>query len=122
MTKHERACQLWTLLAWAATCRQILTYPLAAQLTGVPPPALGGFLEPIQSYCELHGLPPLTTICVGSKSGLPGAGNQNATAADLGAKQMEVFAYDWLAHGNPGPDKLAEALMKHPTNANHDMA
>ena len=50
MNRFERASQLWPLLALAATNRQILTYSQVSRLTGIPPPALGGFLDPIAKY------------------------------------------------------------------------
>ena len=60
----ERAAQAWSLLAFAATHRQTLTYELLAKLTGMHAAGLGAVLEPIQSYCLLHSLPPLTALVV----------------------------------------------------------
>jgi hypothetical protein len=59
MTRAERAQQLWSLLAWAASNRQILTYDIVARLTGVVRPSIGDFLRPIQQFCTEEGLPPL---------------------------------------------------------------
>lgn len=103
MTKSERACQIWAVLAWAARNRQIITYGLLGKLVGGPPAALGGWLDPIQSYCVEHGLPPLTILVVQQGTGLPGAGFKAASALEFAKQQLAVFEFDWLGHGNPGP-------------------
>ena len=38
MTRAERAEQLWSVLALAATSRQVLTYDIVVRLTGLPRP------------------------------------------------------------------------------------
>ena len=106
MTKSERACQISAVLAWAARHRQILTYGLLSKLVGAPAPALGAWLEPIQSYRLFEGLPPLTILVVQQSSGLPGGGFTAAGAAEFAAQQLAVFDFDWLAHGNPDPCAL----------------
>ena len=104
MTKFERASQLWTLLAFAATNRQILTYDMVSRLTGVPRPAIGGFLEPIQSYCQAKEIPPITSLVVSEKTGLPGVGF--IAALDVPKAQLEVFVFDWLEWGCPKVEEL----------------
>lgn len=110
----ERAAQIWSVLALAARNRQILTYPLLSRLIGVPAPGLGQLLEPIQSYCLLKRLPPLTIIVVSSDTGLPGSGF--TAASDIPRKQHEVFATDWLAHGAPSSEEFAKAVAEMPSN------
>lgn len=68
MTKFERASQLWAILALAATNRQVLIYELVSRLTGIPRPAIGGFLDPIQTYCQDKQIPPLTSIVASEKT------------------------------------------------------
>ncbi len=116
MTRSERAAQIWAVLAWAAKNRQTLTYGQVASLIGVPTAGIGQLLEPIQSYCLVSELPPLTILVVQQDSGLPGSGFTGATASEFGKAQMEVFAFDWLKHGNPQPEKLEEAVQKRPSN------
>ena len=116
MTKSERASQIWTVLAWAARNRQILSYGLLAKLVGAPPAALGAWLEPIQSHCLLEGLPRLTTLVVQQGTGLPGAGFTAASASELAAQQLAVLDFDWLARGNPGADALEAAVQQRPSN------
>ncbi|MCY2979446.1 MAG: hypothetical protein NTU79_12350 [Planctomycetota bacterium] len=115
MNRAERAAQLWPLLAWAATNRQTLTYDIVARLTGLLRPSLGGFLEPIQSYCLVNNLPPLTVIVVSTVDGRPGTGNiqsDNPLEAFI-----SVFAHNWLETLAPSADVLAEAVIRVPTNA-----
>ena len=49
-----------------------MTYGMLAKLIGVPAAALGKLLEPIQSYCIVERLPPLTILVVRQETGLPG--------------------------------------------------
>ena len=107
MTKYERAAQLWSVLALAARNRQVLTYDITARLTGVPRQGLGGFLGPIQSYCQRENLEPLTILIVSEENGLPGEGF--IAAEDIPSTQMRVFEYDWIGHGVPSPQDLEEA-------------
>jgi len=112
----ERATQIWSVLAWAATHRQNITYSQLAQATGAFTGGLGALLEPIQSYCLLQALPPLTILVVQQESGLPGSGFTGASAGDLARAQARVFSFNWLKHGNPGPEKLAQAAREKPSN------
>ena len=73
MKATERASQIWAVLALAARNRQILTYEIVGRLIGVPARGLGHLLEPIQSYCLLKDLPPLTILVVQETTGLPGS-------------------------------------------------
>ena len=116
MTRSERASQIWALLAWAAKNRQSMTYGQVSSLIGVPRAGFGKLLEPIQSYCITNGLPPLTILVVQQESGLPGPGFTGASASDLGKAQMAVFSMDWLAHGNPNPQALEDAVVRNPSN------
>lgn len=116
MTRSERACQIWTVLAWAAKNRQMLTYGILSKLIGVLPAGLGPLLEPIQSYCLLEELPPLTILVVQQDTGIPGVGFTGANAAEYAKKYMEVYKYDWIAHDNPGAENLGKAAVECPSN------
>ena len=116
MNRSERASQIWAVLAWAARNRQSLTYSQVSSLIGVPRAGLGQLLEPIQSYCIVKGLPPLTILVVQQDSGLPGSGFTGASASDLAKAQQAVFSEDWLAHGNPNPDALEDAVVSNPSD------
>ena len=116
MKKSERACQIWGILAWVAKNRQSITYGHLSKLIGVPTAGLGHLLEPIQSFCILEELPPLTILVVQQDSGLPGSGFTGAKASEFAKIQMEVFNYNWLDFGNPQPEKLEDAVQKLPSN------
>jgi len=114
MTKYERAAQLWSVLALAASNRQVLTYDIVARLVGVPRPAIGGFLAPIQAHCIQNSLPPLTILVVSEQTGLPGKGFIGAE--DIPKAQIDVFSYDWIAHGSPAVDDFETSDQASLTN------
>jgi hypothetical protein len=113
MRASERAVQIWSVLALAASNRQVLTYDMLSKLIGVPRHGLGQLLEPIQSYCLLERLPPLTILVVNS-TGLPGAGF--VAAQDIPREQLRVFSHVWLEQAVPSPEELAEAARRLPSN------
>lgn len=114
MDASERAAQIWPLLTLAARNRQTLTYPLLGSLVGVPQAGLGQLLEPIQSYCLLNDLPPLSILVVSSQDGMPGTGF--SAVQDVPRHQQRVFDFDWLARKPPTPLVLAEAVSARPSN------
>ena len=116
MNRSERASQIWAVLAWAAKNRQTLTYGHLSKLIGSLTVGLGQFLEPIQSYCLLNKLPPLTILVVQQDSGIPGTGFTGTNAAEYAKAYMAVYEFDWLGHGNPKAEKLEQAVQKQPSN------
>ncbi len=113
MKAEERAAQIWSVLALAARNRQILTYGIVSNLIGVPKQGLAHLLGPIQSYCLVNKLPPLTILVVQEGTGLPGEGF--IAAQDIPATQSQVFAHDWLGRGAPSPADFAEAVRTRPS-------
>ena len=114
MTRSERAAQIWPLLSLCATQHQIVTYDLLGKLIGVPRHGLGQLLEPIQSFCLLNGLPPLSCLVVSSQSGLPGEGF--VAAADVPLAQAQVFSHRWTDGKPPEPTELEHAARELPSN------
>ena len=112
MKREERAVQIWSVLALAATNRQVLTYDMVARLTGVVRQSVGDFLRPIQQLCAERELPPLTAIVVSELTGLPGEGF--IAAADVPAAQMRVFQCAWLEQVAPTSEQLALAYTRAP--------
>ena len=108
MKRVETALAVWAVLTLSATKRQILTYQLLANLIGVPRSGLGRLLEPIQSYCILSSLPPLTSIVVEAQTGRPGDGF--IAASSLPRAQADTFAHDWLNQPVPQPQDFQNAL------------
>jgi hypothetical protein len=105
MTKHDRAAQFWSVLVFAARTQHVLSYDLLERLTGIPRQAVGGFLGPVQDYCKRNNLPPLTSLVVNEKDGLPSEGFTEAT--DIFGAQARVFVYDWLGRKAPPPEDFA---------------
>ncbi len=113
MKRVETALTVWALLTFAALNRQTLTYQRLSKLIGVPRNSLGRLLEPIQSYCLLSSLPPLTSLVVERRSGSPGDGF--IAASNLPRAQAETFAHDWLAQPVPQPDDFRKAIETLPS-------
>lgn len=113
MQAPERAAQIWAVLALAASNRQVLTYKILGQLIGVPARGLGHLLEPVQSYCLINRLPPLTILVVSEETGLPSSGF--TAAEDIPRNQLAVFDYHWLERGAPPPEDLAAAVSELPS-------
>lgn len=114
MTREQRAAQIWPLLTFAASLRLTLTYKRVGELIGAPPVSLGGWLEPIQSYCLIRELPPLTVLVVGESDGMPGSGF--IAAENVPAAQASVFRHDWTQTPVPKPEDLARAVAERPSN------
>jgi hypothetical protein len=114
MTAYERAAQIWSVLGLAAWNRQVLTYEMVGRLIGVPQQGLGHLLEPIQSYCMVHKLPPLTSLVVSRQTGLPSPGF--VAAQNVPLEQVRVFEFDWLEHTAPTPELLEQAAKQLPSN------
>lgn len=116
MTREERAIQIWPLLTFAASLRMTLTYRRLGELIGAGPMSLGGWLEPIQSYCLVKDLPPLTVLVVRDSDGMPGSGFVAAEATAVPEAQTTVFRFDWTSMPPPKPNELARALVERPSN------
>jgi hypothetical protein len=114
MTQYERAAQIWSVLAWAATNRQELTYDIVGRLIGVPRQGLGRLLEPIQSYCLVRGIPPLTLLVVSEVNGQPSPGF--TATQQLPEERQRVFGFHWLDHPAPPPELLEQAVQQQPSN------
>lgn len=87
---------------------------MVSRLIGVPAAGLGQLLEPIQSYCLVNDLPPLTILVVSSDTGMPGVGF--VAAQQIPLTQQRVFDYDWLKHGAASPESLEQAVAQRPSN------
>ena len=115
MNIYERAAQIWSLLTFAATHRQTITYDLLSKHTGMMTAGLGQCLEPVQSYCLIHDLPALTSLVV-KATGEPGPGFIAVPADQVPREQQRVFNHDWLAALPPDVDTLRQAAIDRPSN------
>jgi alkylated DNA nucleotide flippase Atl1 len=93
MTTYERALQIYQILIGAAHNRQVLTYPIVAELIGVPKQGLANHLEHIMKYCQRKKLPPLTSLVVKKRLGRPGPGL--TTVTELNSDRERVFNHNW---------------------------
>lgn len=101
MKRGERAQQLWSLFALAATSRQSLAYDMVARLIGSVRPSISDFLGPIQQLCAERSIPQLSCLIVSKDIGVPWQGF--IAAQDLPTAQVRVFKYSWLrARANSG--------------------
>lgn len=107
MTKYDRAAQFWSVLVLAARTQQVLSYSMLEKLTGIPKPGVGEFLGPIQEYCKRNDLPPITSLVVNEKNGLPSSGFTQAT--DIFGAQARVFVFDWFSERTPTPEDFENA-------------
>ncbi len=112
MNRAQRSQQLWSLLSLAANNNQILTYDTVAKLTGVVRPSIGDFLRPIQQYCTEKSLPPLTSIVVSEKDGLPGDGF--IAASNIPLAHITAFKMNWLSIQAPSEEDLEDAYNRIP--------
>lgn len=102
MTINERALQIWQILISAAHNRQVLTYEIVGNLTGLQPLGLANFLNPILHYCERSKLPLLPVLVVSKETGKPGQGFPNGI--DLDSERERVFAHEWFKMAPPTVD------------------
>ncbi len=103
MTNPQRALQLWSLLAFAAKRRTILTFEEVADLTGLPKFGLAHVLGHVAQYCKDKRLPGLTSLVVFNATGKP-PDSVYKTAKDVAAEQWKCFHHDWRK-GRPSSDQ-----------------
>ena len=113
MSRFDQTACIWPLLVMSAGHRRILNYDLLARLVGVPESDLGRLLEPIQSHCILKGLPPLTSIVVNSRTGMPAEGF--IAADNVPRAQAETFLFNWLELQVPTREDFRDAVQKLPS-------
>lgn len=104
---EARAQQIWQILLSAAHNRQVITYKILAKLIGYGGPGvLGDPLACIAYWCNDNKLPPLTSLVVNEKTGLPGKGIPIKKAPTYREK---VYAFDWFKIVPPSREELRQA-------------
>ena len=113
--KHpDRAVQAWLILVNAAMNRQTLTYEGLSMLmygheaAGV----LNKILGHIAFYCIDEKLPPLTSIVVGKKGGVPGA-EIPIDLTQIDSERERVYNTDWFDIYPPTPNEFSDAHRNH---------
>ena len=106
MDMGQRTCQVWAVLAFAASRGHVLTYTELERATGFIQVGLGEPLRRIQSYCQQQKLPNLSSLVV-SKDGIPSEGCvRDCKGEDWAQTQFRVHQHKWLEHWNPGVDNF----------------
>jgi hypothetical protein len=112
MDNPSRAVQFWSVLTLAARNRQLLTYTIMQELTGIPKFGQGAILELLVCYCKAKNFPKLTVILVGEEDGLPQDKLEQST--DVCRMQAEVFGFSWRDKKAPMPEDF-KTLTKRAT-------
>ena len=107
--KYARSAQAWLALVAQATQRRTTTYHAMSELLLSHPMTLRSDLDPIDDYCNQHGLPPLAVVCVDRKTGEPS--RRNVGVFRLDKNRERVFNYDWFALVPPTPEEIREAHL-----------
>ena len=107
--KYARSAQAWLALVAHATQRRTTTYDALGALLLSHPLTLRSDLDPIDDYCNQHGLPPLAVVCVDPKTGEPSRGNVGIFRLDKNRER--VFNHDWFALVPPTPEDIREAHL-----------
>ena len=89
-----RACQVWAVLAYAASKSQIITYDELSQATGYATPGLGELLLLVKNHCEANELPPITALVVSVRDGKPGNWDESEMGEWPSALQ-KIFQHSW---------------------------
>jgi hypothetical protein len=113
MTREQRAMQMWSILCLAAAHRQMLTYRIVENLTGLHRAGIGDCLRPVQQFCTEQQLPPLTCLVVSEEDGLPGEGCLTSSA-DLPKALLRVFGHNWQKTCSPSSEQIADAYTRAP--------
>ncbi len=95
MTNPQRALQIWSLLAFAASKKTLVTYEEVSDLTGLPNNC-GTVLGHVARYCAEHNLPLLSSIVVDKHTGKPSA--DLYVGMDVAAQQWNCFNFNWREH------------------------
>ena len=95
-----RAAKIWDALVPVAATKKTTTYKELSEAINVHPRALRHALEFVQVKCAEMELPPLTSLVVGSATGLPGAGN-SVEPKNLKSAYEQIFSFAWNKEENP---------------------
>jgi hypothetical protein len=109
MTQHERATQVWQVLANCAHERRSITYELLGETIDMGGAGVfGSILGDIMYWCLQHDKPALTVLVVQKHSGVPGDG-LTTIDGDINHEREHVFATPWLTFLPPTAKEFQEA-------------
>ena len=101
--QFERAERAWTILVGCAGNRRSTTYGQLAARMGVHPRVCRFFLGLIQDHCSKYSLPPLQSLVVNKRTGLPGGGYTGSLRDHHQIEKAQNIVYDfqWEKIRNP---------------------
>lgn len=106
-----RALQIYPILIAAATQRRTVTYNELAGLLGFEGAGVfARILGHLMHWCADNGLPPLTSLVVNSRTGLPGDGLTRLN--ELNSDREKVFAFTWYRLKPPTLEILEDAARQ----------
>ena len=73
-----------------AAHRRTTTHDALGELLDSHPLRIRSDLDPIDDYCNQHGLPPLAVVCVDPKTGEPSRGNVDVFRLDKNRERVEL--------------------------------
>lgn len=122
---HFEAGRVWPMLVAHAAGAQTCWYEDIARVIDTNPLSVRFVLGPIQSFCMVEQLPPLTALILQKGRNKPGTGFIAWDVDDLEEAHRRVFAFDWRAIPNPfsrlSPsddlDSLAQQLVSAPSQS-----
>jgi hypothetical protein len=109
MNEYQRAMQIHSVLALAASHGQLLTYKQLADYVNLPRFGLGRYLGLVYDFCKTKGYPLLNAIVVEQDTGKPAEGYPKEDQAHHWEHVMKVFQHDW----SNGQGDFEKALMAH---------
>jgi len=102
-TRFELAFRAWPMLIRRAKVKETITYEDLANELGYSTPRVTRFaLWPLQDYCMEKELPPLTSIVIQKRTGIPGPGFV-AWEGNIADAHDRVFAFPWTSIPRPFP-------------------
>ncbi len=101
--QRERAARAWQILTAQAEKGKPITYGELAHRMGVHHRVCRFFLGLIQDYCMGAGLPPLQSLVVNKRTGVPGEGYHATARHDTRIREAhgKVFDFSWGCYRNP---------------------
>lgn len=100
MNNAQRAMQCWSVLVMAARTRQVLSYEMMANMTGLPRWGMNKALGKVLKHCQQNRWPLLPSIVIEQSTGRPAAESEHYKVQpfDIEAEHRRVFMFDWFAH------------------------
>ena len=101
MTKAQETMQIWMLLVCAAKEGKNYAYSDIGEILNLKDANLqnmgGKYLDPIRSYCDKKGYPPLDVLVVNKNTGVPGKGYKPRKTVAQDKADVYEYKHNWFA-------------------------